>query len=220
MTDDDEAQEFYGFGALTNHSCDPSTSSENDYIYVDGKPMYQSVALRDIKAGEEVTEDYALNDWYEDEDVFDCMCGSNNCRGLINGFKFLPYDNACKLLGQLGDVNEDIRERWLECHPEVVLHQLILPEGIALKRCLNSIHGLKIVASTAFGKGDTLYTDDYVNIDTKVIKKIIISCPHPDAPNTLKQTCIIDLSSNTSNENEEYQFCAIEEFKSSSNSSD
>ena len=211
-TSDGEAQEFYGFGSLTNHSCDPSTFSGYSYIYVDGKLMYQSIALRDIDVGEEVTEDYDMEKW-DDSDPFDCMCGSNICRGRVRGFKFLDYDDQCKLLGQLSNLIEDVSGMWLESHPEVILKQLVLPQGVALTRCSNSIHGLKIVATQSFAKGVILYTVGCLNVDTKVANKIILSCPHPDAPETVKQTCIIDLSSKTSNENGDYQFCGIDEFK-------
>jgi uncharacterized protein len=42
------------------------------------------VALRDIKAGEELTFDYAMSDG-SPYDEFECCCGSANCRKKVTG---------------------------------------------------------------------------------------------------------------------------------------
>lgn len=49
-----------------NHSCDPNTKPKNN----------ADVAIRDIKAGEEITSSY------KDEGVI-CNCGSANCKGVL-----------------------------------------------------------------------------------------------------------------------------------------
>jgi len=60
--------------APQNHSCDPNT----EFI---GLNM---VARRDIRAGEELTVDYAT--FYDSHMTpFDCDCGSPNCRGHVFG---------------------------------------------------------------------------------------------------------------------------------------
>jgi uncharacterized protein len=44
------------------------------------------VAMREIQIGEQVTFDYAMCLYRKNEDeayVFDCHCGSKNCRGQI-----------------------------------------------------------------------------------------------------------------------------------------
>jgi uncharacterized protein len=55
-----------------NHSCDPNCWYEGEML----------VARRDIKAGEEITYDYATDctgrDW-----EFQCICGSAQCRGRL-----------------------------------------------------------------------------------------------------------------------------------------
>jgi SET domain-containing protein len=55
-----------------NHSCDSNCQTEeiNDHVYI--------VAIRNIKAGEEITYDYCLYDGGEDE--ANCNCGSVLCR--------------------------------------------------------------------------------------------------------------------------------------------
>ncbi|MBL0068273.1 MAG: SET domain-containing protein-lysine N-methyltransferase [Chitinophagaceae bacterium] len=65
--------------APQNHSCDPNTA----FAGLDVK------ALRDIKAGEELTLDYA--DFLDENmEPFNCQCSAPNCRGLISG----PVNNS------------------------------------------------------------------------------------------------------------------------------
>ncbi len=52
-----------------NHSCENNTTVQND----------SDVAVRDIKAGEEITANY--ND--DGIEEFACNCGSEHCRGRI-----------------------------------------------------------------------------------------------------------------------------------------
>ena len=58
-----------------NHSCNPNLGFFG---------QIGLVALRDIKAGEELMFDYAMSDG-EPYDEFDCYCGSSNCRKKITG---------------------------------------------------------------------------------------------------------------------------------------
>jgi len=55
-----------------NHSCDPNT------IVVDNS---SDVAIRDIKKGEEITNDYSGS--FIPGEVMKCNCGSKNCKGII-----------------------------------------------------------------------------------------------------------------------------------------
>lgn len=60
-----------------NHSCEPN-SGMHDAITV--------VAIKNILKGEEILCDYSF--WEANEEWVmkkKCMCGSNSCRGLING---------------------------------------------------------------------------------------------------------------------------------------
>jgi len=57
-----------------NHSCEPNLGVQGQIVFV---------ALRDIKANEELTVDYAMTD---DEDYeMECQCGAETCRGVITG---------------------------------------------------------------------------------------------------------------------------------------
>lgn len=60
--------------APQNHSCSANTICHGLDV----------IALRKIKAGEELTLDYA-NFLDEHAESFDCRCGSSNCRGVIEG---------------------------------------------------------------------------------------------------------------------------------------
>lgn len=57
-----------------NHSCNPN-------VGMDGQVSY--VAMRDIKAGEELCLDYAMAT--TNEYKLECKCGSEHCRGVITG---------------------------------------------------------------------------------------------------------------------------------------
>lgn len=53
-----------------NHSCDPNTETGEDC----------DIAIRDIKAGEEITSDYSKSKMLMH---FECNCGSKNCKKNI-----------------------------------------------------------------------------------------------------------------------------------------
>jgi len=75
---DDEKHVIDGEGtaAFINHSCAPNC--EPDEI---GGKVY-IFALRNIKAGEELTYDYNLYDGELDDESI-CHCGAKNCRGTM-----------------------------------------------------------------------------------------------------------------------------------------
>jgi len=79
-----------------NHSCDPNTYVKT----IDG--IRKVVAMRDIKQGEELTYDYAINGYYDCDTP--CRCKSNICRGTIspNFFK-LPRNRQLDYLPYLDD---------------------------------------------------------------------------------------------------------------------
>ena len=65
---------------LVNHSCNANVGiQENDL------GAYDFVALRDIKRGEEALWDYETSE-YTIQSQFQCSCGAENCRGMLQGF--------------------------------------------------------------------------------------------------------------------------------------
>jgi hypothetical protein len=63
---------------FTNHSCEPNT-------LLSGRSL---VALRPIRAGEEVTFNYNTTE-YALAEPFACHCGSPGCAKTIRGFRYL-----------------------------------------------------------------------------------------------------------------------------------
>lgn len=64
--------------AYINHSCDPNVGMRGDIV---------SVAMRDIKAGEELVADYGMVDNRDYQ--MTCNCGADSCRKTVTGHDFL-----------------------------------------------------------------------------------------------------------------------------------
>jgi hypothetical protein len=58
----------------TNHSCEPNLGIRGEITFV---------ALRDVRAGEELTHDWAMTD--DDDYSLPCRCGATKCRGTLTG---------------------------------------------------------------------------------------------------------------------------------------
>jgi SET domain-containing protein len=87
-----------------NHCCDPSA-----YVRViDG--VHYIYARRAIRAGEEITNDYAINNAWEGSEP--CACRSPRCRGRITGYFHLPLERQLEYLPLLAEwFVEEHRER-------------------------------------------------------------------------------------------------------------
>jgi SET domain-containing protein len=70
---------------FVNHCCDPNAGMK-----IAGTDV-QLIAIRDISPGEQISFDYSTT-MDEDDFEFDCLCGSQLCRGRIRDFKHLPAD--------------------------------------------------------------------------------------------------------------------------------
>jgi SET domain-containing protein len=72
-----------------NHSCDPNSFVQTDPV----SGVRRTLARREIRAGDELTWDYALNIWEEWVAPVPCACGSSSCRRIIQGnFFTLPLE--------------------------------------------------------------------------------------------------------------------------------
>jgi uncharacterized protein len=69
-----EEAEYEPVMLFLNHSCEPNVGFAGNIVLV---------AMRDIRAGEELTTDYALFDDYDG--AMDCECGAPSCRRTIGG---------------------------------------------------------------------------------------------------------------------------------------
>lgn len=58
----------------SNHSCDANLGLRGEITFV---------AMRDVRAGEELTHDWAMTD--DDHYSLECKCGSPNCRKTLTG---------------------------------------------------------------------------------------------------------------------------------------
>jgi hypothetical protein len=67
-------EEREGSMLYSNHSCDPNLGMGGDITFV---------AMRYIRAGEELTHDWAMTD--DDEYSVECQCGAANCRKILTG---------------------------------------------------------------------------------------------------------------------------------------
>jgi len=65
-----------------NHSCSPNSEAQE----IDGRIWI--IALRDIKAGEEITFNYNYD--LQDYQEHPCRCGASNCVGYILAEEFFP----------------------------------------------------------------------------------------------------------------------------------
>jgi hypothetical protein len=78
---------------LINHSCEPNCG----VLIRRGVPSLEIHALRAIRAGEELSTDYAS---FEDEIQYmtgPCLCGTPSCRGRITGYHDLPEHRRAAL---------------------------------------------------------------------------------------------------------------------------
>lgn len=69
-----------GMFEFINHSCGPNMGIKGSVTFV---------ALRNIKAGEELTFDYSITET-DKKWRFNCKCGSRNCRKVVRSVQFLP----------------------------------------------------------------------------------------------------------------------------------
>jgi hypothetical protein len=58
----------------SNHSCNPNLGLRGEITFV---------AMRDIRAGEELTHDWAMTD--DDDYSLECNCGASDCRKILTG---------------------------------------------------------------------------------------------------------------------------------------
>ena len=71
--------------STVNHSCSPNCG-----IHVNETGAHDYKAMKDIAMGEEITFDYAMQNYTINYFPYQCQCGSNECRGSITGWKDLP----------------------------------------------------------------------------------------------------------------------------------
>lgn len=86
-------------GRFANHACRPNAGIRGDV---------HLVALRDLKAGEEIRFDYSTT--IGDGWTMECRCGDDACRGLIAAYRLLP-DSLQRAYALLGIVQRFLLEQ-------------------------------------------------------------------------------------------------------------
>ena len=94
----------HGTAMFINHSCDPNCDTEE----IDGRVWIK--ALRDIRAGEELTYDYLL---YDGDDDAPCYCGAPKCRGTMYAPPEIETD-AAKANRRTGRKKKNLRRKTLQ----------------------------------------------------------------------------------------------------------
>lgn len=69
---------------LINHSCDPNCMHVFNEL-----GTFDLIARRDIDAGEQLTHDTSAYEYEVEHFSQQCLCGSDNCRGEVKGWKDL-----------------------------------------------------------------------------------------------------------------------------------
>jgi uncharacterized protein len=82
-----------GIARLINHSCEPNCGIKN---------LFQVVAMRNLKSGEEVTWDYEMTEKHPYWRM-NCKCGSKICRKIIGNYDNMPTEIRKKYRGYISE---------------------------------------------------------------------------------------------------------------------
>jgi hypothetical protein len=116
---------LYSFDGFMNHSCSPNSFSF--YLTEEGEGegerkqrlIYDTIALRSIQIGDEITCDYNTIEWdFADEAISECECGSPGCHKEIKGMKYLSTEDQLSLLPYSSAM---VRTLWASAHPNTPL---------------------------------------------------------------------------------------------------
>jgi hypothetical protein len=102
-----------GLGPKVNHSCSPNCGVE-----LNETGACDFVARRSIVDGEEITFDYAMRNYSIEHFPEGCLCGADECRGSVTGWKDLPDERKADYAGLVAPYLLEIdRERVTSVAP-------------------------------------------------------------------------------------------------------
>jgi hypothetical protein len=81
-------EEREGSMLYSNHSCNPNLGMRGEITFI---------AMRDIRAGEELTHDWAMTD--DNDYSIECKCGAPNCRKILTGKDWQRADLQTRYTG-------------------------------------------------------------------------------------------------------------------------
>jgi hypothetical protein len=85
-------EEREGSMLYCNHSCNPNLGMRGEITFV---------AIRDIRAEEELTHDWAMTD--DDDYSVKCNCGAPNCRKILTGKDWRRPDLQARYVGYFSE---------------------------------------------------------------------------------------------------------------------
>jgi hypothetical protein len=85
-----------GLGPIVNHSCDPNCG-----VSVNETGACDFIARESISAGDEITFDYAMRNHSIEHFPGGCLCGADNCRGAVTGWKDLSAERKADYEGSV-----------------------------------------------------------------------------------------------------------------------
>lgn len=85
-----------GLNPIVNHSCNPNCG-----VWQNRTGACDFVARKPIAKGEEITFDYAMRNYSIEPFPDGCLCGAENCRGSVTGWKDLPQERKDDYEGQV-----------------------------------------------------------------------------------------------------------------------
>lgn len=95
------------FGVYTNHSCEPNAAITAHFNAETLCATVKLVTVRDVRAGEELTFDYATTETTLTSELLNqrCLCKSSQCRKVMLGFNQLTdiQKDELKKLGFVAD---------------------------------------------------------------------------------------------------------------------
>ena len=149
---------LYLFDSFMNHSCDPTTISKQSDAQKKAN-QYQTVALKDIQPGDQITCDYNLFEYDCHGKVIEqCLCGSSDCIGKIAGYKYLSVAQQKK---RVHLVDSEVLEA-LGRDPEnkfYFIPDLKCPlDRVEIQSSGNDCH--KVVAARNFQVGEVVYANE------------------------------------------------------------
>lgn len=141
-------RQIYGFDGFMNHSCNPTIICNNK-----SDILYDVIAFRNIKIGDEITCDYALFDYKcNGHEIPVCLCGERNCRGSMTGFYNLDINTQLSLLGYVDNV---IFENFLRDNKLEYCGEIKCPDCCKIKTKKENY--LCLISTKHFNEGDVTY---------------------------------------------------------------
>jgi hypothetical protein len=157
----DSERWLYLFDSFMNHSCNPTTISRQT-LSQKRNNQYQTVALRDIHLGDEITCDYNLFEYDCHGKVIEkCLCGSPLCIGRVAGYKFIDREEQKRRI-QLVDTEVLISMHSDPNNKFYYIADLKCPDERVRLEEVNSPEDphMRMVANRDFGMGETIFQNE------------------------------------------------------------